>query len=326
MAIDAKVSFLRQLSKELEGVLTVEQMDKMNARAMEIMDHFDMRENSWDDGQPDDLLGCYVDAMKVQGRSQMTINRYVYVIGRLMKSVKVPTRKITVYHLRNFLTAEKARGVQDSTLEGIRQVFSSYFNWLQRESLIERNPMANLGTIKCEKKVKKAFTDSELERLDRNCHKLRDRAVLHFLRATGCRISEATGLNRDCVNLEKQEAIVHGKGNKQRKVFMDEIACDALRAYLDSRTDEAEALFLNRFGERILPGGVRTMLKELAKLANVDHVHPHKFRRTLATEMTRKGMPIQAAARILGHEKIDTTNRYVAQNDDDIRFDYRRYA
>ena len=153
MAIDAKVSFIDQMKERLADVLTVEQMARLEKTGYDLLDGYDMSEAVQDAG-PDDLLDSYVSAMQVECRSQKTIDRYVYIIGKLMAFANVPTRRISVYHLRNFIAAEKSRGIQDTTLEGYREIFSAYFNWLQRETLIERNPCANLGVIKCEKKEK----------------------------------------------------------------------------------------------------------------------------------------------------------------------------
>lgn len=325
MAIDAKVSFMNQLKQQMAGTLTVEQMAKLESTGFSLMDKFDIVEMI-SDTDPDDLLESYVAAMKVECRSQKTIDRYVYIIGKLMAFAKVPTRRISVYHIRNYIASEKERGIQDSTLEGYREIFTAYFNWLQRECLIERNPTTNLGVIKCAKKEKKTYSERELEKLNRCCNSLRDRAILHFLRSTGCRISEVTELDRSVVNIDSLECVVHGKGNKERTVYLDDVAGMVLAEYLDSRTDENPALFVNRYNERIHPGGVREMLNELAERAGVDHVHPHKFRRTLATDLTRHGMPIQEVAKILGHEKLDTTMKYVVLNKDDIKASYRRYA
>lgn len=326
MAIDAKVSFISMMEKDLASVVTLEQMDRIRRSVVELLDKFAMTELREQDLEDDDLLECYLDAMKVQNRSKLTINRYEYIIRNVMKAVKVPTRRINVYHLRNYIAKEQARGLKDSTLEGIRQVISAYFNWLQREALIEKNPTANLGAIKCEKKKKKRYTDIEMAKLVLSCESKRDLAIVHFLSSTGCRVSEMTGLNRDDVNLEKLECIVHGKGNKERVVFMSDVAGDAIREYLAGRTDGNEALFVGRCKERLQPGGVRFMLNAIAEKAGVEHCHPHKFRRTRATELTRRGMPIQEVAKILGHEKIDTTMRYLDIDNEQMRSDFRRFA
>ena len=324
--IDAKISFVEQLKEELKDQLTMEQISRMMSAAYRILDRFEMSEIPDEETETDDMLNSYVSALKVECRSQKTIDRYVYIIGKLMEFAKVPTRRVSVHHLRNFLTQEKERGICENTLEGYREIFSAYFNWLQRESLIDKNPCVNLGVIKVPKKEKKTYTDAELERLNWFCGNIRNRAILHFLRSTGCRISEVTELNRDAVNLEALESVVHGKGNKERTVYLDEVAGMLLQQYLNERKDDVPALFVNRFGDRLKPGGVRVMLNELAEKAKVEHVHPHKFRRTLATDLTRHGMPIQEVAKILGHEKLDTTMKYVVLNKDDIKASYRRFT
>ena len=324
--IDAKISFVEQLKEELKDQLTMEQISRMMSAAYRILDRFEMSEIPDEETETDDMLNSYVSALKVECRSQKTIDRYVYIIGKLMNFAKVPTRRVSVHHLRNFLTQEKERGICENTLEGYREIFSAYFNWLQRESLIDKNPCVNLGVIKVPKKEKKTYTDAELERLNWFCGNIRNRAILHFLRSTGCRISEVTELNRDAVNLEALECVVHGKGNKERTVYLDEVAGMLLQQYLNERKDDVPALFVNRLGDRLKPGGVRMMLNELAEKAQVEHVHPHKFRRTLATDLTRHGMPIQEVAKILGHEKLDTTMKYVVLNKDDIKASYRRFT
>ena len=324
--IDGKMSLLNQLKERLTDTLTVEQMARLNSAAMNVLEHFRVDELRIAEDLPDDLLASYISALKVECRSEQTIRRYEYVISQLMDYAKVPTRLITVYHMRSFLSHEKDRGLKEGTLEGYRQVFSAYFNWLQRECLIERNPCANLGAIKTPKVEKKTYSETDIEKLDRACGSVRDQAIIHFLLSTGCRISEMTGLDRDAVDLEKLECTVHGKGNKERRVYLSEVAGMLMAEYLSSRKDDEPALFIGVRMERLQPGGVRDMLKLLARKAGVEHVHPHKFRRTRATMLTRHGMPIQEVARILGHEKIDTTMKYVVLNNEDIKASYRRYA
>jgi site-specific recombinase XerD len=326
MAIEAKVSLISLLEKRMADTLTVQQMEKLTGAAADILDGFDVQEIAREDDGPDDLLQIYVSALKVEGRSQKTIDRYIYVIGRMLAFAKVPTRRVTVYHLRAYLAQEKERGIADQTLEGCREVFSAFFNWLQREDLIEKNPTANLGAIKCPKKEKKTYSEIDLEKLNQCCKTIRDRAILHFLGATGCRVSEMTGLDRENVDIVKLECVVHGKGNKERTVYLDPVSGMLLKQYLDRRKDGEKPLFLSKRGKRLKPGGVRAMLRKLADDAGVDHVHPHKFRRTLATDLTRHGMPIQEVAAILGHEKLDTTMKYVVLNKDDIRNSYRRFT
>lgn len=333
MAIDAKISFLGQVERKCGEVLTVRMLEKAMKIISDVMEGFDIRERELTDEEAkDDLLDSYISTMRVQGRSEKTIARYEYMIGRFTKFTNVPTRKINVYHIRNWLASEKERGVQDSTLEGHRQVLSAYFGWLHRESLIERNPMVNVGPIKVAKRNKKIVTDIEMEKLKQACEKIsgirkyRDRAILAFLSSTGCRVSEMTGLNRNSVDLKSLECVVHGKGDKERTVYLDSVAGMLLQQYLSKRQDNGDALFVGKEGLRLEPGGVRTMLNQIAKEAGVEHVHPHKFRRTRATELTRHGMPIQEVANILGHEKLDTTMGYVVLDRDTVKANYRKYA
>lgn len=326
MAIETKATFLSELERAMSPVLTAEAMSKALVVVADTLTRYSMEMLPDISPETDDLLQAYVDAMHVQGRSEKTIERYTYIIGRMMQSVRVPTREITVYHLRRYLTAEKERGISDITLESTRQVFSAYFGWLHREGLITKSPVANLGAIKCTKKVKDVYSDIDIERLKFGCDNLRDRAIVAFLMSTGCRISEMTQLNRDDVNLTTLECKVLGKGSKERIVYLSSVAAMQIKAYLATRTDDYEALFVGKGTERMHPGGVRLMLNKLADKTDVAHVHPHKFRRTLATNLIRHGMPIQEVAAILGHDKIDTTMEYVVLDQTNTKAAYRKYA
>jgi len=330
MAMDAKISFSGQLEKRLRAEVPAECLDTVMRAVMDTLEGFSMEENRGDGTEQDDLLECYLSAISVEGRSKKTVYHYGYVLRRLIRGCGVPVRKISVYHIRNFIAAEKARGIQDSTLRSHRDAYSAFFGWLFRENLIDKNPMTNIGPIKCQQKKKKIFSEVELEKLTATCAETafpeRNRAIIEFLRSTGCRISEMTGLNRNQVDLQKLEVVVLGKGNKERIVYLSEVAAMVLKAYLDSREDDDEMLFIGNKGERLQPNGVRIMLKQLGKKAGVENVHPHRFRRTLATNLCRRGMPLQEIATVLGHAKLDTTMKYVILNNDDIKQAYRRCA
>ena len=326
MAIDAKISFINQIETGLATEVTLDAMNRVMRIVADTLEGYEMRETFETEDREDDLFNSFISALRVQGRSEKTIERYKFVITRLLDAVKLPIRRITVYHIRAYITAEKDRGIADSTLEGLRQVFSSFFGWLHREGLIERNPVSNIGTIKCPKKQKGVFTDDEIHRLMMNCTTGRNRAIIAFLRSTGCRISELTELNRNAIDLNAGECIVRGKGDKERVVFLDDVAKMYLRQYLSTRRDFLEPLFIGYRMERLQPGGIRIMLNEVAERAGVEHVHPHKFRRTLATNLARRGMPIQEIAAILGHDKIETTMEYIVMQKDDIKQAHRRYG
>lgn len=326
MAIEAKVTLLRSMEHQLSTMITAADMTRVLSALADQLANYDVEQ--MDDGavKVDDLLDAYTAAMTIQGRSEKTIERYRYIIRRMMAVVKAPTREITVYHLRSYLAREKARGISDTTLEGVRQVFSAYFNWLQREGLIDANPTANLGAIKCAKKLKATYSEIDLERLKFFCKTVRDRAIVSFLLSTGCRISEMTQLNREDIDFANLECTVLGKGNKERTVYLDPVAGMHIREYLLGRSDDHPALFIGKGTQRISAQGVRAMLKRLERITAVEHVHPHKFRRTLATNLIRHGMPIQEVAAILGHDKLDTTMQYVVLDNTDIKNSYRKYA
>ena len=325
MAIEAKAVFLKDVEQALSTILTAADMLRVMSAVTDQLARYNM-ENAAPDDTADDLLDAYLDALSVQGRSPKTIERYRYLLTKMRQAVKVPTRSITVYHLRRYLSDEKSRGISDRTLESTRQVFSAYFNWLHRERLIDVNPCSNLGAIKYAKKQKDLYSDVDIERMKFGCKSIRDRAIVCFLKATGCRISEMCGLNRDDVDLKNLECKVLGKGNKERTVFLDQVAAAVLEAYLATRTDDYPALFVGKGTSRMKPGGIRKMLVDLGETAHVTHVHPHKFRRTTATTLIKHGMPIQEVAAILGHDKLDTTMQYVVLNKDDIATAYRKYA
>lgn len=247
MAIDAKVSFLREMEKQGAETIPQATMQRMLQIASDVLEGFDMREIArWDENEKDDLLDGYIASMKVQGRSQGTIYRYERMIRIFMNYVKAPTRRISAYHVRNWLAAEKERGLQDSTLEGMRQILSGYFGWLFREGLIERNPMCNVGPIKVPKKQKQIYSEVDMARMLNAAKKVRDKTIIHFLASTGCRVSEMTQLNRDDVDLVNKEVIVHGKGDKERVVYFDSVTAMMLQRYLKRRKDKDPALFVGR--------------------------------------------------------------------------------
>lgn len=326
MAMEAKVSLLNEMEHALAAHITQNDAQLVLSLLADKLQAYDLIKCEAEAPRADDMLDAYCAALAVEGRSEKTIARYRYIIGKLMQALRTPTREITVYHLRRWLADEKARGISDRTLEGDRQVFSSYFGWLHREGLIASNPVGNLGAIKYQKKEKDIFSDTDIERMKFGAACIRDRAIVHFLRATGCRISEMTQLNRDDVDFTNLECRVLGKGNKERTVYLDAVAGMVLQSYLKGRTDACPALFIGKGSDRLTPGGVRFMLSKLGQSSQVQHVHPHKFRRTTATNLIRHGMPIQEVAAILGHDKLDTTMQYVVLDKSIIKSSYQKYA
>lgn len=324
MAIEAKTSFLRQMEKELASKTTADTMAKVLSIVADVMEGFDLREIGFEEEQ-DDMLECFLQALDVQGRSRKTIAHYRLILGKMLEETKVSARRITVYHLRSYLAKQKERGLKDSTLAHHREVFSSFFGWLFREGLIEKNPVVNLGSIKVAKEEKKVFSDIDMEKMKQNGRRAVDKAIITFLASTGCRVAELVGLDRNALDLENLECVVRGKGNKERTVYIDNVTAMYVKKYLATRTDDCPALFVTRTNERFNTGGIRDMLKRLEERSGVEHIHPHKFRRTLATSLARRNMPIQTIAAILGHEKIETTMEYIVMNKESTKMQYRQY-
>ena len=325
MAEQDKVLLMNKVEGTLKTRMFANLLDEAVDEIQDHLDEFDVHHLGNDVIETEDLLTAFVNAKKVSGRSEKTIVRYQYVIGKLLDFSKVKIRDINAHHIREFFAREQERGICDTTIEGYREVFSGFFGWLDKEKLISKNPITNIEPIKCKKKERLALSFTDVELLRRNCNNLRNSAIINLLLSSGCRISELVGLNKDDINLDENEGIVLGKGNKERTIYMDDVASMTLKEYLASRNDTSEALFVNRFGDRLLQSSIREMLNDLAKKAGVEHVHPHRFRRTAVTNMLNRGMPIQEVAIIVGHERVDTTMKYFSKSKNRIKNSYRLY-
>ena len=328
MSITAKQYLLKTVSAELSRDLTAADLQTVEERLNEVLSKFEVETTpeGKNDAESGDLLEAFLAAKRIEGRSEKTLALYRYRITRLMEAPDVPIRHLTIYHLRKYLTDQKDAGLADKTLAGMRSIYCSYFGWLHKEGLLPANPCANLSAIKCAKIVRLPYSDVDLEKLREACKGNRNKAIMSFLLSTGCRISEMCGLNRNAVDFQRGEVIVLGKGNKERTVFLTDVAMMYLQRYLAERTDDSPALFAGRCTDRIKPNGVRRMLHEAADRAGVADVHPHRFRRTLATNLIGHGMPIQDVAVVLGHDKLDTTLTYTYRKLDDIHVNYKKYA
>lgn len=324
MSIAEKQLLVDNVITAMASELTGTQLITLKQCISDQLETFILEQAEIKDSETDDCLGAFISAKQIEGRSPKTIERYEYIIGKMLGTVSVPTNRISVYHLRQYLSEMKESGLSDRTLEGIRSVFSSYFGWLQKEGLISKNPCANLGPIKYMKKVRLPFSDVELHKIKEACKNKRDLAIVYFLLSTGCRISEVCGLNRESVDFEKKECVVLGKGNKERKVYIDNVTALILQRYLKGRHDTSEALFAGKGTDRMKPGGIRKLLNGIGERAGVENVHPHRFRRTLATNLINRGMTIQEVANILGHENVNTTMTYVFVDQANVHNSYER--
>ena len=272
-----------------------------------------------------DFIELFLSSKQVEGCTPKTLNQYRYELNRFLNKIKVSVNQITVFHIRKYFSDRLQAGTSERTLDNERHVFSSFFGWLSKENLIQHNPCANLKKIKYPKVVRKPLSEVELEKLKESCKSLRDRAIMSLFLSSGCRVGELHSINRSDIDLEKKEVIVMGKGNKERVLYFDDVTALMLKRYLDTRKDDLEPLFLSRLNTRLQDGSIRRNLKCLAKAAGVEKVHPHRFRRTMATNLIDHGMSIQEVAHLLGHEKIDTTMNYVYISESNVKNNYNKY-
>lgn len=327
MSIADKKVFMKEMEQSVGQLLTVVQTSEVMQMLAEHLDSYDMKALDIGSNESDlDLLQVYLDAKSIAGLSQKSLSHYRLTINLALKDIGVPIRKLTIYHIRPYFKKLKDSGLKESTINNKRDILCAFFGWLYREKLIESDPTANLAPTKRPKVIRKPYSTVEMERLKEACDNDRDRAMVHFLRSTGCRINEVCALNRDDINFASMSLVVYGKGAKERTVFIDEVTSMVLKRYLDSRTDSSEALFVGKGTNRLTDDGFRYALRRLSKKSGVENVHPHRFRRTLATSLIDHGMPIQEVAVILGHDKIDTTLKYVYICNDNVKNAYRKYA
>lgn len=274
------------------------------------------------------LLDVFIAAKKVEGCSEKSLKYYDSTIRQMMSRVKKPTREITTDDLRVYLADyQQTRRSSKVTIDNIRRIFSSFFGWLEDEDYILKSPVRRIHKIKAEKTIKDTFSDEGLELLRDACEEIRDLAIIDLLASTGMRVGELVGLNREDINFHERECVVFGKGSTERLVYFDARTKIHLQNYLCDRVDDNPALFVSLAMpyERLLIGGVETRLREIGKRVDIQKVHPHKFRRTLATQAIDKGMPIEQVQRLLGHVKIDTTMTYAMVNQANVKNSHRKF-
>ena len=284
-----------------------------------------------DDKLPDekaDPLDAFIAAKKVEGCSEKTLDYYRKTLRSMLEKIGKPARQIMTDDLRDYLSGyQEERGVGKVTIDNIRRILSSFFSWLEDEDYILKSPVRRIHKVKTAKVVKDTYTDEALEKMRDGCGSLRNLAIIDMLASTGMRVGELVLLNRDNINFEERECVVLGKGNKERLVYFDARTKIHLQNYLDSRTDTDNALFVGMKGPhgRLTIGGVESMLRKLGKELSIMKVHPHKFRRTLATTAIDKGMPIEQVQQLLGHQRIDTTLHYAMVKQQNVKQAHRKF-
>lgn len=273
-------------------------------------------------------LAVFLARKRLEGRTEGTVKQYEIHLSHAFSYINKPIRKITETDLTMYLLMyKKQRNVSDAYLDNIRRVFTSFFGWMQRKGYIESNPADGIDEIKAESKIKKPLSDVELEILRRNCETKRDIALLEFLYSTGVRVSELISLDRNDVDFSRMEVVVYGKGRKEREVYLTPTACMYLDEYIRARIDRESALFVTLRSpyKRMGRDGIEARIREIGERAGVKNVHPHRFRRTMATNILSKGMPIEEVRQILGHSKLDTTMIYCDINKENVKHHHKKY-
>lgn len=276
----------------------------------------------------DEYIILFLDAKRIEGCSERTIQYYRVTVERLLQYINKPIRKITTEDVRNFLSEyQKINNCSKVTIDNIRRNISSFFSWLEEEDYILKSPMRRIHKIKTKQQVKEIISDEAIERLRDGCKCIRDLAMIDLLYSTGIRVGELVNLNISDVNLEDRECVVFGKGDKERKVYFDAKTKLHLKEYIDRRIDANEALFvtLDAPHDRLKISGVEIRIRKLGRAQNLSKIHPHKFRRTMATRAIDKGMPIEQVQKILGHSQIDTTMQYAIVSQNNVKTSHQKY-
>ena len=310
---------------EMSEYLSIGQMKKLQEVILKIFS-----ENEVDKKKISNIefLKMFLDAKKIEGCSERTIQYYKVTVEHLLSQVTTEVRKITTEEIRVYLANyQKINNCSNVTIDNIRRNISSFFSWLEEEDYILKSPMKRIHKIKTKTVVKNVITDEGIERLRDSCTQIRDLAIIDLLYSTGIRVGELVNLNIDDIDLEGRECIVYGKGDKERKVYFDAKAKVHLKEYIEGRQDKNEALFvtLDAPHDRLKISGVEIRLRQLGRRLELDRIHPHKFRRTMATRAIDKGMPIEQVQKILGHSQIDTTMQYAMVNQNNVKTSHQKY-
>ena len=273
-------------------------------------------------------LDTYIAAKRVEGCSEKTLRYYESTIRNMLLAVQKQAKDIATDDLRGYLDSYQRRNnASKVTVDNVRRILSSFFSWLEEENLILKSPVRRIHKVKTGKVVKETYSDEALEIMRDHCENARDLAIIDLLSSTGMRVGELVRLNRNDINFQERECVVFGKGDKERKVYFDARTKIHLQSYLNSRSDTCPALFvtLQAPHDRLQISGVEIRLRNLGQRLGIPRVHPHKFRRTLATMAIDKGMPIEQVQQLLGHQSVDTTLQYAMVNQNNVKLSHHRF-
>ena len=316
---------LVRILNEMAEVLNIAQLKKLQEV---LLKHLTEKEAKQQEIDNTEYVKLFLDAKKIEGCSDRTLKYYRVTVEHMLRQILSPIRKITTEEIRAYLVDyQKINNCSKVTVDNIRRNISSFFSWLEEEDYILKSPMKRIHKIKTKTVVKNTISDEDIEKLRDHCSNIRDLAMIDLLYSTGMRVGELVNLNIDNVDMEQRECIVYGKGDKERKVYFDAKAKIHLLNYLNSRSDTNPALFvtLDAPHERLKISGVEIRIRELGRKLGLERIHPHKFRRTMATRAIDKGMPIEQVQKILGHSQIDTTMKYAMVNQNNVKTAHQKY-
>ncbi len=324
-----KDKIISDIKQNMLSYLDNSQMKKLH----EVLDYaftfYDvLKKGVQQDNNSDKLLDSFIAAKRLEGCSEKSLKYYKTTIETMLSYVDKNVEYILTEDLRDYLIKYQNKNNSSKvTIDNIRRILSSFFSWLENEDYIVKSPVRRIHKVKTTSSIKETYSDEDLERMRDNCKEQRDLAMIDILASTGMRVGELVLLNRDDINFIERECIVLGKGDKERIVYFDARAKLHLENYLNSRIDDNPALFVTLRApyERMQIGGIELRLRNIGKRLQISKVHPHKFRRTLATMAIDKGMPIEQLQQLLGHKRIDTTLHYAMVKQSNVKIAHRKY-
>ena len=329
---DMKETIIQTVLDGMRAVLTENQLDMLTDVTRKALSECEITPKATEEEQRNkenvELLGAFISSKKVEGCSDKTIHYYKSSIEKLIATVKKNVCNISTNDIRCYLAEQQEqRGLSKVTIDNLRRIYSSFFSWLEDEDYITKSPVRRIHKVRTDALVKEVLTDENIEVLRDSCYELRDIAMIDLLLSTGMRVGELVKINREDIDFQERQCVVFGKGNKEREVYFNARTKIHLKKYLEQRTDTNPALFvsLHQPHTRLTISGVEVRLRQLGKRVNLNKVHPHKFRRTLATMAIDKGMPIEQVQKMLGHVKIDTTLHYAMVNQTNVKIAHRKF-
>ena len=324
-----KERIIKEIEQKMANVLNNEQKEKL--KEVLLYTFFNIEITNIKDELIEDTIDyakLFISAKRIEGCSERTLNYYETTINNMIEKINKKVNCIETEDLRNYLSEYQSKNnCSKVTIDNVRRILSSFFAWLEDEDYIVKSPVRRIHKVKATQTVKETYTDEELEEMRDACIEIRDLAMIDFLSSTGVRVGELVNLDRVDVNMQERSCVVLGKGGKEREVYFDARTKIHLQNYLNTRSDNNSALFVSLLKpyDRLKISGVEIRLRELGKKTNIKKVHPHKFRRTMATKAIDKGMPIEQVQVLLGHRKIDTTLQYAMVNQNNVRNSHKRF-